>query len=527
MGTSRALVTVIFLVTLPFILSSSGIDSTLSPGFKYTDLIAIEGTGPEPAASQASKRGVAAEIIDYNADGNADTFVSSQLIDIVRNGQNLFDIGAGNVILGSNSGPSRKKNQQLFLIDGGIEPHSGDFFGISSASGDFNLDNISDIAVCVNGFDSEFGTNSGAIAVYRGRQRDDLEPAQFLVGDQPNGLLCTDVAAGDFDGDDFVDIAASEPGATVNGKINAGRILEFGGSSSGLSLRGVFHLGTRGIKGKPTTNGFHGRRVLVLNINNDRFDDLLINTVESDFSGSVNALYGGPGGLGSTGNQRITLKTNQPNGLGFQLGACYCNNDDFADAILTAPDLDDNTGGAFVLNGTARGLTTTGGTFLRSPPSLSGDRSGFGLATGGTPGNFLIGMGSPLADVRIQNTIRHDGGVVDFFRTRNGQPPDFLGQDLGTKLKGGRNDGDRYGATLGAGMSMGHLFFFMGAPGAVVGGKDNAGAILSARVNNFQDRLALGSIKNFNRNNLKGSTSADDSFALSYTRYRLFRSTGQ
>ncbi len=156
-----------------------------------------------------------------------------------------------------------------------------------------NGDNISDLVVCTNGFDSEFGLNTGGMLLYLGKRGADLEPAQFLVGDQPNGLLCTDVAAGDFDGDGFLDIAASEPGATVNGKINAGKILEFGGSSTGLSLRGEIHRGTRGIKGKPTTNAFFGRRVSVLNINNDRFDDVLINTVESDFRGSVNALYGG------------------------------------------------------------------------------------------------------------------------------------------------------------------------------------------------------------------------------------------
>ncbi len=207
------------------------------------------------------------------------------------------------------------------------------------------------------------------------------------------------------------------------------------------------------------------------------------------------------------------------------MGACYCNNDDFADAILTAPDLDDNTGGAFVVNGTAGGLTTMNSTFLRSPFSLPGGRSGFSVATGGTPGNFLIGMGSPF-DERIGNPIRFDTGAVDFFRSKNGQPPAFLGQDLGTKLKGGRNEGDRYGATLGAQMSMGHLFFFMGAPGAEVGGKDNAGALLSARVNDFQNGLSLGSIKTFTRNNLKGSTSVDDAWAVSYTYSRLVRPTG-
>ncbi len=523
MAASRALLCALILITLPFMLSSSGVDS---PGSKYTNLIVIEGTGPETAASNVPQRGVAAEIIDYNADGNADTFVSSHLIDIVRNGQSLSDVGAGNVIFGGNSGPSRKKNEQLFMIDFGVEPQPGDSFGISSASGDVNGDRISDIAVGANGFDAEFGSNSGAVFVYLGKPGGKPDPAQILPGDQANALLGTDVASGDFNGDDFLDIAASEPGATVNRRINAGKVRIYDGSPSGLSFRGEFHLGTRGIKGKPTTNAFFGRRLFSLNINNDRFDDLLINTVESNLTGSVNVLYGGPGGLSATGNQRITLKTNKPNGLGFRFGFCYCNDDDFADAILTTPDLDNNTGGAFVLNGTARGLTTTGSSFLRGPFSLPGNEFGFSVATGGTRGNFLLGIGSPFADVRIGNRLLQDGGAVDYFRAKSGQAIEFLLRDLGGKLKTGRNDGDRYRTMLGAGMDRDRLFFFTGAPGAKVGGKNNAGAVLSFRVDDFQNKLELGLFKNFNRNNLKGSTSPDDFFGRSVTNSRLFGNTG-
>lgn len=87
--------------------------------------------------------------------------------------------------------------------------------------------------------------------------------------------------------------------------------------------------------------------------------------------------------------------------------------------------------------------------------------------------------------------------------------------------------GSGYGVTLGGPViNKGSLFFFTAASGAKVGGKDNAGAILSARFDALGTGFALRNIKNFNRNNLMGSTSMDDFFGLSFTSSRLFRSTG-
>lgn len=196
--------------------------------------------------------GNALAVGDFNNDGFADYAVG---IADYQGGaaKNIPSVGAVLVLYGSPSGITATGSQLFAMPSSGIANNTGAGttpaaanaqFGYSLATGDFNGDGRSDLAIGIVGQTVDGLANAGAVTVLFG------SPAgltgsggqtwtQTSVANggvaQANARFGSVLGAGDFNGDGKDDLAIGVPNQTVNGLVNAGIVNVVYGSSAGLS----------------------------------------------------------------------------------------------------------------------------------------------------------------------------------------------------------------------------------------------------------------------------------------------------
>ncbi|HEY3682806.1 MAG TPA: FG-GAP repeat protein [Streptosporangiaceae bacterium] len=110
------------------------------------------------------------------------------------------------------------------------------------------------------------------------------------------------VASGDFDRDGYADLAIGSPGEAIGTDANAGSVTVIYGSATGLSDRStVFNQGTGGVPGSVAADHYFGSAVAAGDVNGDGYPDLAVTAnggAVADDSATV--LYGGPNGLTGT-----------------------------------------------------------------------------------------------------------------------------------------------------------------------------------------------------------------------------------
>ena len=166
----------------------------------------------------------------------------------------------------------------------------------------------------------------------------DGTPDPCETGDQ----LGSAVAAGDFDGDGFIDLAVGVPGEDVSGYASAGAVHVFYGSPGGLRTTGdqFFTQSTSGVAGGPETNDRWGWALTAGRFNLDAYDDLAIGGPFEDLTvGSVNVLdagavwvlFGSASGLTGAGSRYFDQETSPISGDSIEAG------DRFGEILATAP----------------------------------------------------------------------------------------------------------------------------------------------------------------------------------------------
>ena len=210
-------------------------------------------------------------------------------------------------------------------IDG--ESEFGDQFGYSLAAGDFNGDGFDDLAVGVPFEDFPDEVDAGAVNILYGSAtglttRRSLFLHQDIegVGEVPEtgDRFGFSLAAGDFDGDGFDDLAVGVPHEDVGKFADAGIVQIFRGSNvHGLNrIRDeIWSQNKSGISDSPESNDRFGYSLIVGNFNGDRgdetpLDDLAIGVPFEDIRkardcGAINVIYGSDDGLASRGNHLI------------------------------------------------------------------------------------------------------------------------------------------------------------------------------------------------------------------------------
>ena len=263
---------------------------------------------------------------DFNKDGFADLAIGAPFENI---GTVVNQPGAVNVLYGSASGLQISSPADQFWHQNkpGVEDsvEGGDGFGSAVAAGDFNNDGFDDLAVGVPlEVVNDFGSSQGAVNILYGALsglQTSSPGDQFWhqdslnVEDAPEGdseTFGSSLAAGDYNGDGYSDLAIGVPGESVGTVLYAGAVEILYGSSSGLRPTQAgdgsgrtdqfWHQNSQGVEEFAQGTDRFAWSIASADFNGDGKDDLAIGVplenvgTESD-GGAINVLYGSTSGL--------------------------------------------------------------------------------------------------------------------------------------------------------------------------------------------------------------------------------------
>ena len=182
------------------------------------------------------------------------------------------------------------------------------------------------------------------------------------IGDISDGTEAGDrfgdaVAIGNFDGDDYDDVAVGVPLEDLPGITNAGRVHMLRGGASGVTSVGekVFDLATPGLSGDPEIGGRFGYSLTTGDVDDDGRAELLIGVPFQDSPATQNVTFANTGAaylLQGTGSGLVGFSSSYlrqgTNGLlgerqpgdhfGFAVTLADLNGDGFDDAAIGVPN---------------------------------------------------------------------------------------------------------------------------------------------------------------------------------------------
>ena len=362
----------------------------------------------------------------------------------------------GSVDLLTSEGNQRFRQGKDELPD---DSQNEDSFGFKVVAGDFNGDGFDDLAVGApgeNAFRGAVFVINGSVNGLNGngskrwRQgsddiRDDDDQGDFF------GIA---MAAGDFDGDGFDDLAVGVPGEDGSeGVVNV-----IYGSGGGLTSNGNqrWQQGDDRdgrLEGGREDNDAFGSDVVAGDFDGDGFDDLAVGVPgENAGRGAVNVIYGSSGRLTDNGNQRwsqqqddITGGAERGNAFGNAVDAADYNGDGFDDLAVGLPFEDG--GSVIVIYGSSGRLVSAGNQRWRQGDNGILDEpernNAFGLEL--RSGDFNV---DGFADLAIGTPGEDDSqGVVHII---HGSADDLTseGNQLWRQDISKPDDGDNYGSAL-------------------------------------------------------------------------------
>jgi hypothetical protein len=249
-----------------------------------------------------------------------------------------FSAGAVQIHKGTTSGLQAFGTALLTQDTPGIpgDAEDVDRYGASLACGDFDGDGFADLAIGVPGEDfGTFNPNAGMIVLVPGSPAG-LAPnlAYYLDQDVPgvegsaedDDYFGWSLAAGDFDGDGFVDLAVGVPGED-----GVGAVQVFFGSASGLDGERDLFWYDEDLGGPREGNDEFGAVLVSGDFDGDGFDDLAIGVPREEAgsgggsvdSGEVKIAYGAAGGFNLARSQQFTQSTIPVAGETSQVGDLF------------------------------------------------------------------------------------------------------------------------------------------------------------------------------------------------------------
>ena len=370
---------------------------------------------------------------DFNGDGYLDLAIG--VPDETISG--IGSAGCVAILFGSNSGYSGPNSQ--FIQQSHLSPNIaeyGDRFGAALASGDFNRDGYDDLAIGVPGQDFPSVESAGRVNVVYG-----APGGLSTVGWYPvtQGVYILELpeeadnfgsvlAAGDFDGDGYHDLAIGVPDEDmlvgVDTLTDAGVVQVVHGSADGISTDGdvLLYQGYDGLQDQPENNDKFGSSLAAGDYDGNGRDDLAIGVPFENFSvtddGIAHILWGGINGITTDLDRLVSQgaipgQANAANELfGWALAAGNFNGDDNDDLAIGVPGQDvsgnDQAGSIHILYGSfssfASALTAD-----NAYPAAE-DMFGFSLAAGNINGSYFddLVVGMPY----FNSGIKDDMGIL-------------------------------------------------------------------------------------------------------------------
>ena len=361
------------------------------------------------------------------------------------------------------------------------------------AAGDFTGDGRDDLAVGVPYEDvgpegSEVG-NAGAVEViYSGSNGLRAAGDQLWTQDSPHIAETAEaeddfgsaLAAGDFDGDGFDDLAVGAPGETV-GSVSAGAVNVIYGSANGLRPGGdqLWHQDSPEISEVAEEADNFGWALTTGDFGKGRRDDLAIGIPRENVGqdglvgmGAAEVIYGGKEGLRSGGDQfwhqdRDGVKGvgNTDDHFGWSLAAADLGHSRHDDLAVGVPEENfsglSNAGAVNVLYGSRRGLRVGGNQrWTQDSPDIAGkaeddDSFGWAVTAGafGRGGSADLAVGSPFEDVGPEGSEVPNAGQVNvIYAGPNGlrAPHDQLFTQSTDGIGDSPQDYDNFGNSLTA-----------------------------------------------------------------------------
>ncbi|HSJ44083.1 MAG TPA: FG-GAP repeat protein [Euzebyales bacterium] len=392
--------------------------------------------------------------------------------------------GAGmvNVLYGGSGGLTSRDqvwHQDSAGVKGVAEP--GDRFGASVAAGDFDGDGRADLAVGVPEESVAGSDGAGMVNVLYGgsgglTSRDQVwhqDSVGILGGVEAFDFFGHAVAAGDFDGDGRADLAVGVPQESIGAVEFAGMVNVLYGGSGGLTSRDqVWHQDSPGIQDAAETEDEFGWSLADGDFDGDGRADLAIGVPFESVSvsgvgvGSVDVLYGGPGGLTSRDqvwhqdSPGIKGVAEFPDLFGWSVAAGDFDGDGRADLAVGVPNESlsgvERAGMVNVLYGGSGGLTSRDQVWHQGSAGIlggveAGDRFGESVAAGDFDGDGRadLAAGVPAESVGGSNSA----GMVNVLYGGSGglTSRDQVWHQDSAGVKGVAEPGDRFGESVGAG----------------------------------------------------------------------------
>jgi FG-GAP repeat len=335
-----------------------------------------------------------------------------------------------------------------------------------------------------------YGTRSGLTADASGTAHDD----QLRTFSEPGNQFGWALATGDFNGDGCSDLAVGDPDASnAAGTEEVGAVLVFYGSPAGLQTSPQRL--DESIFGSPQGGSFadiFGRSLAVGDFNGDGISDLAVGALGVEPEGAVYVFPGGRLLPLFAGTKRFvegdgTVPAAGGGELGWSMAAGDFNGDGRSDLAIGAISRNSFAGGVFVLRGSASTLLTSTGrqTWTQDSPGIAGtaesdDDFGWSVATGSFKGNGRTDLAIGVPDDSV-NGVPH-AGAVNVIYSAGAAGLSSAGNQLWTQDStglGGAEAQAEFGGSLAAGDFNANLRtdLAVGAVGATAGGKVGAGDV--------------------------------------------------